>query len=104
MTTFCGIGAGGDDCLDNTDKPGDFRAFAPAAAAFFSRSCWLAKSAGATGYSAFEGFPAFFDITLFFQLKSESGPQKGARFKLNLRVRPVVSKFITNKANTCQEL
>jgi hypothetical protein len=86
---FCGGGAGGDGCLDNTDKPGDFRAFAPAAAAFFSRFCWLARSAGATGYSAFEGFPAFFDISLFFQLKSDSDRQKDAGPKLNLRARPV---------------
>ena len=88
MITFCGIGAGGEDCLDNADKPGDFRAFAPAAAAFFSRFCWLARSAGATGYSAFDGFPAFFDITLFFQLKSQSGRLK-TRSKLNLRAHSV---------------
>jgi hypothetical protein len=60
--------------------------------------CWR------NGYSAFEGFPVFFDITLFFQLKSDSGPQKDAVQTEAARALTVVSEFIMNKAKMCQEL
>ena len=35
---FWGIAAGGEDSVDSNDEMGDFKASAPAAAAFLSRS------------------------------------------------------------------
>src|ERR1041384_6331377 len=36
---FCGTAAGGEDILDTNEGRGDFKASAPAAAAFLSRAC-----------------------------------------------------------------